>query len=156
MRQRQLSVSIIQAIGRIRLRRVIDEQGGCLPADIFIVLPKSREGHEVLQDITTDMPGLKVAEWDFAMDGPKVRKPRKGSSHEALIAYMGDRLPGATSLTKIGHDLDLERTTLKKIREQLNKPGSTLLEALTVIGVTYKVDGKGRGAKSFLVKHQPA
>jgi hypothetical protein len=156
MRQRQLSVSIIQAIGRIRLRRVIDEDGGCLPADIFIVLPKDREGDDVLTDILADMPGLKVAEWDFEMDGPKVRRPRKGSSHEAIVAYMEGRLPGATSLTKIAHDLDLERTTLKKIREQLNKPDSILLEALKAIGVGYKVEGKGRGAKSFLVKHQTA
>ena len=156
MRQRQLSVSIIQAIGRIRLRRVINQEGGCLPTDIFIVLPKDREGDDVLTDILADMPGLKVSDWDFQMDGPKVRKPRKGSKHEAIVAYMGGRLPGATSVRKIAEDLDLERTTLKKIREQLNKPDSILSQALSVIGVGYKVEGKGRGAKSFLVKHHPA
>lgn len=156
MRQRQLSVSIIQAIGRIRLRRVVDEHGKCPPADVFIVLPKSQEGDEVLQDILTDLPGLKLADWDFSMDGPKVRKPRKGSSHEALIAYMEQRLPGAVSMSKIASDLKLEPKKREKVREKLSKPSSGLSEALRALGVAYRVDGKGRGARSFLVKQQPA
>ncbi|MDE5451937.1 hypothetical protein GWE18_03470 [Bradyrhizobium sp. CSA112] len=156
MRQRQLSVSIIQAIGRIRLRRVVDENGKCPPADVFIVLPKSQEGDEVLQDILTDLPGLKLADWDFSMDGPKVRKPRKGSPREALIAYMEQRLPGAVSMSKVASDLSLDKGKREKVREQLSKPSSGLSEALKAIGVAYRVDGRGRGAKSFLVKQQPA
>lgn len=156
MRQRQLSVSIIQAIGRIRLRRVVDEHGKCPPAEVFIVLPKNKEGDEVLQDILTDLPGLNVADWNFMMDGPRVRKPRKGSSHEALIAYMEQRLPGAVSISKVMSDLSLDANKRKKIREHLSKPTSGLSEALKAIGVKYRVEGKGRGSKSYLDKHQAA
>lgn len=152
MRQRQLSVSIIQAIGRIRCRRVVDDQGQCLPADIFIVLPNTQEGDEVLKDIQTDMPGLKVAEWDFELDGPKVRKLRKGSSHEALLAYMLQRLPGSVPMSKIGRDLGIEPNTLKALRAELRAPESPIAEKLAAIGVGYTVEGKGRGAKSYLVK----
>lgn len=156
MRQRQLSVSIIQAIGRIRLRRVVDEHGKCPPAEVFIVLPKDKDGDEVLQDIVTDLPGLKLADWDFSMDGPKVRKPRKGSSHEALIAYMDQRLPGAVSMSKLASDLSLDKGKREKVREQLSKPTSGLSVALRAIGVEYRVEGKGRGARSSLVKLQAA
>lgn len=156
MRQRQLSVSIIQAIGRIRLRRVVDEHGKCPPAEVFIVLPNGKEGDEVLQDIVTDLPGLRVADWDFSMDGPKVRKPRKGSSHEALIAYMDQRLPGAVSMSRLASDLNLDKGKREKVREQLSKPTSGLSVALRAIGVEYRVEGKGRGARSSLVKLQAA
>ncbi|WP_375857295.1 hypothetical protein [Bradyrhizobium tunisiense] len=155
MKQRQLSVSIIQAIGRIRLRRVVDERGNCPPADVFIVLPKSQEGDEVLQDILADLPGLKVADWGFSMDGPKVRKLRKGSSHEAVVAYMDQRLPGTVSMSKLASDLSLDGKR-EKVREQLSKPSSPLSAALRAIGVEYRVEGRGRGAKSFLVKHEAA
>lgn len=156
MRQRQLSVSVIQAIGRIRLRRVVDTHGNCPPADVFIVLPTTKEGDEVLQDIVTDLPGLKVADWDFSMDGPKVRKPRTGSPRASLIAYMEQRLPGTVSMSKMASDLSFDAGKREKVRDQLSKPSSALSEALRAIGVEYRREGSGRGAKSFLVKHEAA
>jgi hypothetical protein len=155
MRQRQLSVSIIQAIGRIRCRRVIDEHGRSPPADIFIVLPKDREGDDVLSDIVTDMPGLKVKEWDFQMDGPKVRKPRKGSHHEALLAYMTACLPGSTPMTKIARELGMSPHARRSLQETLRNTAHATTQALAAMGVGYKGGGVGRGAKSYLVKHQP-
>ncbi|MCP3396910.1 MULTISPECIES: hypothetical protein [unclassified Bradyrhizobium] len=46
-----LATSIIQAMGRVRLRKVIDEQGRCAPTDPFIVLPAGERGTEILQYI---------------------------------------------------------------------------------------------------------
>jgi len=85
-----------------------------------------------------------------------VRKPRKGSSHEALIAYMDQRLPGAVSMSKLASDLSLDKGKREKVREQLSKPTSGLSVALRAIGVEYRVEGKGRGARSSLVKLQAA
>jgi hypothetical protein len=48
MEQRQLSVSVIQAINRVRCRHVIDAEGHCPPADIFIVLPDDMTGDAIL------------------------------------------------------------------------------------------------------------
>jgi hypothetical protein len=101
MEQRQLSVSIIQAINRVRCRRAIDAEGRSPTADIFVVLPKDKYGDGILDDIRADMPGLNVVDWDLELDGPKVHKARKGSSHEALIRLMGNRLPGQTPLSLI-------------------------------------------------------
>jgi hypothetical protein len=70
MEQRQMSVSIIQAINRIRSRAVIDEEGRCPSADIFIILPEDAMGTAILDDIRADMPGLDVRTWDFALDPP--------------------------------------------------------------------------------------
>jgi hypothetical protein len=149
MEYRQMSVSVIQAINRVRCRRVIDEQGRCLPVDIFIVLPSDALGEAILDDIKADMPGIQVRPWDFALDPPKARKPRVGSSHERLIAYMVKQPVGTVSLSDIQHDLRL--TSLKKLRETLNDTEHPTSIALSDIGVRY-VPGAGRGSKSFLVK----
>jgi hypothetical protein len=94
MEQRQLSVSIIQAINRICCRRVVDAFGRSPLADIFIVLPNDKTGDAILQDIQADMPGLVIVDWSFELDGAKVRRPRKGTSHTALLSLMSNKLPG--------------------------------------------------------------
>ncbi|MEY9405311.1 hypothetical protein ABIF65_011575 [Bradyrhizobium japonicum] len=67
MEQRQMSVSVIQAINRICCRHVIDAEGNCPPADIFIVLPQDAMGEAVLDAIKADMPGIAVRQWDFEL-----------------------------------------------------------------------------------------
>ncbi|MBR0899961.1 hypothetical protein JQ616_33840 [Bradyrhizobium tropiciagri] len=156
MRQRQLAVMVIQAINRIRLRRVVDEEGRCPEASVYIVLPRDADGDAILASILADMPGLKVADWPFEMDGPKVRSPRKGSSHEALVSFMGSRLPGSTPLTAIKRELSLSDTALKKLKEALGNKEHSTTKALCAISVEYTVTGRGRGAKSYLVKHEAA
>jgi hypothetical protein len=156
MEQRQLSVSIIQAINRVCCRRVIDAQGRCPSADIYIVLPKDRTGDAVLQDILADMPNIRVVPWDFDLDGPKVRKARTGTSHEALIALMANRLPGETAMPHIQRELGLDRSKLKKLKEALSKPDHPTTAALRKIGVSYVGGGVGRGSRPFLIKDQAA
>jgi hypothetical protein len=149
MEQRQMSVSVIQAINRIRCRHVIDGEGRCPPADIFIVLTEDAMGDAILDDIKADMPGLDVRPWDFALDPPKAKKPRVGSSHERLITYMAAQSTGTVSLSDI--QLDLCLTSVKKLRETLNDAEHPTTKALADLGVKY-VPGVGRGSKSFLVK----
>ncbi len=156
MEQRQLSVSIIQAINRICCRRVVDAQGRCPSADIYIVLPKDKTGDAILHDILTDMPNIRVVPWAFELDGTKVRKARTGTSHEALIALMTNRLPGETAMPHIQRELGLDRLKLKKLKEALSKSDHPTTAALRNIGVSYVRGGVGRGSKPFLMKGQAA
>jgi hypothetical protein len=156
MEQRQLSVSIIQAVNRVRCRRVVDTQGRSPSADIYIVLPKNQTGDEILQDILVDMPGINEVPWAFELDGPSVPKVRKGSSHEALIIYMTTRPPGETEMSIIKGELDLTDNALRKLKGILGKTDHPTTTALRDIGVRYVVRGKGRGAKSYLIKDQAA
>jgi hypothetical protein len=156
MEQRQLSVSVIQAINRICCRRVVDAQGRCPPADIYLILPQDKTGDAIFQDILADMPSLRVVPWAFELDGPKVRKVRKGSSHDALISYMTSRLPGETAMSNVQRELGLEPLKLKKLKAVLATPDHHTTTALRDIGVTYVVRGVKRGAKAFLIKAQAA
>ena len=156
MEQRQLSVSIIQAINRICCRRVVDAQGRCPSADIYVVLPKDQTGDTILQDILVDMPGIYEVPWAFELDGPSVPTVRKGSSHEALITYMTTRLRGETAMSIIKDALGLSDTTLKKLKVVLGRVDHPTTTALRDMGVRYFVRGKGRGAKAYLIKDQAA
>ena len=71
MEQRQMSVSVIQAINRICCRHVIDAEGNCPAANVFIVLPQDAMGDAILDDIKVDMPGIHVKPWDFELGSPE-------------------------------------------------------------------------------------
>ncbi len=99
-------VSIHQAINRIRCRQVVDTEGRGPSADIFIVLPRVETGDAFLEDIKADIPVLNVVDWKFDLDdGPRVRKDRKGTVHEALITLMDNQLTGATPISFIRREL---------------------------------------------------
>ena len=151
MEQRQMAVSVIQAINRICCRHVIDAEGNCPPADIFIVLPQDTTGEAILDAIRADMPGLNVVPWEFDLDAPKARGPRVGSSHAKLLGYMETQPSGAVSLSDIQHDLGIGNAGLKKLRETLNNKDHETTKALSAQGVQY-VAGVGRGSKSYLMK----
>lgn len=152
MQRRQLSVSIIQAVNRVRCRRVIDDHGNCPPTDVFIVLPHRSDGEAILKHLREEMPGVVVVRWDFEMDGPSQRV-RRGSSHEALIALMANRLPGETPMSFIRSELGLTTSAAKKLRDVLRDDSHDLTRSLAHLNVRYVSTGKGRGAKSFLLKH---
>lgn len=156
MEQRHLSASVIQAINRVCCRRVIDTQGRCPTANIYVVLPKGWNGDAILQDIRADMPNIHEVSWDFEMDGPKVRKARTNTSHDALIKLMDNRLPGETAMSHVQRELGLSASKLKNLKAALSKLEHPTTAALREIGVSYVRGGVGRGSKPFLIKDQAA
>jgi hypothetical protein len=151
MQRRQLTVSVIQAINRVRCRRVIDSDGNCPPTDVFIVLPRGIDGDAVLAHLQEEMPGAAVVAWDFELDGPSERV-RRGSSHEALLAMMQNRLPGETAMSFVKSELGLTPSGIKDLRRVLRDEGHDLTKSLAHLGVRYLTTGTGRGARSYLLK----
>jgi hypothetical protein len=108
LQRRHLAASIIQAMGRVRLRKVIDGQGRCQQTEVFIVLPKGERGKEILQHLREDLPKINVVDWPFELDGPKVRVKRNGLPHERLVTYMAHRNPGRTYMSLISREFGLK------------------------------------------------
>jgi hypothetical protein len=153
MMRRQLSASVIQAINRICCRHVTDDQGGCPPADVFIVLPSGDRGDDILGAIRSEMPGLQVVDWPFDVDGPKVRKRKEAAPHGRLLTFMENRAPGRTSMQVIARELSLNTNAKKELQKNLRNENHPTTLALKALGVSYNsVPGKGRGGKSELVK----
>lgn len=154
MQNRQISVSVIQAINRVQCRKVVDSAGNCLPTDVFIVLPEGVVGEAVLTAIEAEMPHIRTKEWDFVLDGTRERRPkiRRGSAHEAVFAYMQNQSPGEYSVAKIKSDLDLSDSLWKEsVAKALRDQDHPLTTELAGIRVSY-VAQRGRGAKPRLVK----
>ena len=152
MQVKQLSVSMIQAINRIRCRRVIDSQGNCAPADVFIILPRNEDGQAILRNIQSDMPNIKVVDWEIEIDAPAASKVRKGSSHEAILAFMNNADAGELPLSELKRQFDLKQDALKALQKSLKDQAHALTKSLADVGVTYHSSGKGRASKSFLLK----
>jgi hypothetical protein len=152
MLRRQLAASLIQAINRVCIRRVSDEQGGCPAADVFILLPSGERGQYILGAIQRAMPGLQIAEWPFEPDGPKVRKRKEGTPHGRLLTFMRNRNPGRTSMQVLARELSLNTNAKKDLQKKLRNENDPTTLALKAIGVTYVSTGVGRGSKSELVK----
>ena len=155
MQQRQIAVSIIQAINRVQCRKVVDEPGNCKPTDVFIVLPRDQLGDAVLDAIQSEMPGIVIAEWNFNLDDETKReiKVRRGSSHEAIVAYMGTQPPGEIDVRTVRDALDISDSVWKEsVAQALRQSEHPLTRSLASIGVSYVVKGKGRGAQSLLIK----
>jgi hypothetical protein len=151
MQRRQLTVSIIQAVNRVRCRRVIDAEGNCPPTDVFIVLPDGAEGDAILGHLQEEMPGAVIVPWAFELDGPSERV-RRGSSHAALVALMSNRLPGETPMSFVRSELGLTASAVKDLQGVLRDDGHDLTKSLAQLGVRYMTAGKGRGARSYLLK----
>ena len=139
-------------MGRVRLRKVVDEQGRCAPTDVFIVLPTGERGTEILQYIRPELPNISVQDWPFEPDGPKVRVKRNGLPHERLVTFMEHRNPGRTSMSLISREFGLKPQQRKDLQKALRDENHATTLALKAAGVTYGSEGKGRGAKSFLMK----
>ncbi|WP_316189715.1 hypothetical protein [Bradyrhizobium sp. SZCCHNS1054] len=152
LQRRHLATSIIQAMGRVRLRKVIDEHGRCAPTDVYIVLPTGVRGTEILQYIRQELPGISVQDWPFQLDGPKVRVKRSGLPHERLVTFMANRSPGRTYMNLISRQFSLKPHQRKDIQKVLRDENHPTTLALKAHGVTYGSEGKGKGAKSFLLK----
>lgn len=152
LQRRHLATSIIQAMGRVRLRKVIDELGRCAPTDVFIVLPTGERGTEILQYIRQELPNISVQDWALDLDGPKVRVKRSGAPHERLVTFMANRSPGRAYMNLISREFGLKPHQRKDLQKILRDENHATTLALKAIGVSYGSEGKGPGAKSFLIK----
>jgi hypothetical protein len=144
-----LVVSVVQAINRIRCRRVIDADGNCPASDVFILLPGGEPGQKLLEGIKTAMPHIRVVKWAYQSAKKRVRK----SEHaEALARFAESMMPGWWSMSEIARQLSIPKRSREWLSRLLRDTTSDLYTRLAKLGVHYEVSGVGRGARSFLVK----
>jgi hypothetical protein len=119
---------------------------------VFIVLPSGERGTEILQYIRQELPNISVQDWPFDVDGAKVRVKRSGLPFDRLVTFMANRAPGRTYMNLISREFGLKPHQRKDLQKALNDENHATALALKALGVTYGSEGRGRGAKSFLLK----
>jgi hypothetical protein len=148
----QIAVSVVQAINRVRCRRVIDSSGNCAPTDVYIVLPRDSTGAYLLKAIKKEMPGINVLDWDFVLEDKSTKRPRRSNHGEALIRYMETILPGEVSASTIKTKLGIPQRSWMRLVSQIKDLSNDITVRLTSMGVRLEQRGIGRGARTYLVK----
>lgn len=148
----QMVTDIVQAINRIRCRKVIDARGNCPKADVFLLLPDGATGEAVLEGVLKQMPGIEYKAWDFSGARRKAQRPRRSNHEAALVQYIKTMLPGRVAVSSLKRELGMSADAFKRIARNLQLEGNEVANTMASCGVRYHVEGVGRGARSSLVK----
>lgn len=148
----QMSSDIVQAINRIRCRKVSTDQGDCPPAEGYILLPSNQEEADtILNDIRAMMPGVVIKEdWQF---NHQKKRTRKSNQETVLITYLKD-MPGDVSQERkhIENVTQIPPRTMDWLIKKSRDPKTALHQTLKDIGVTVHTKRIGRSTKSFFLK----
>jgi hypothetical protein len=152
-----VTADVIQAINRIRVRRVVDEDGNCELANCYILLGRNASGIRLLDSIRKAMPGIKVKEWALSMDEKAKLTERPKNYHrsryaEGLIKYLEGRLPGQWSAKQLRAALDIPATRWKALCKELKIKDSPLFRKLSDIGCQLMIEGIRGGARTYIIK----
>ncbi len=146
----QVVADVVQAINRIRCRKVIDAEGNCPTADVFLLLPQGPEGDLILEGITCLMDGVQVRDWHIA-DAPQPKKRGRkagGGQVQAMVAaahmWLKARMPGKTSKAELVSALGLT----PKAWDAVVASSGELLR----FGITYEVEQTGKTRRATFHK----
>ena len=146
----QIVTEVIQAINRVRCRKVVDSQGNCQETDVYILLPSDDLADTLLDAIKQHMPGIQIKEWTYTGQ----RKKLRASKHEiALVKFIENMASGSRfSLGHIGKTLSISPSTMKRLRAKAKESESDLGQTLLENNVTMSVERSGRTQKVYFVK----
>ena len=87
----KMSSDVVQAINRIRSRKVINDAGDCETSDVYLMLPARRdEAETLLDDIRSLMPGVVIAEdWKVETQKTETQDLQPGGCPVDLSAEHG-------------------------------------------------------------------
>jgi hypothetical protein len=152
LEQGQLVVSVVQAINRVRCRRVIDDHGNCAPVDVFLLLPRDDTGRAILDGIVREMPEVKVESWQYDAAKPATRKPRRSNHEEALVRWATLTNDFRVRTTNLRAMLGIPQTRWERIVAKLKDQTSDLHGRMLKAGARYTVEGTGKRLSGYLVK----
>ena len=140
----QLTTDIVQAINRIRCRRVKDAQGNCPTATVFLTLPAGYRGKQILAGIRREMPGIRVGVWEL---NKGASKPVRGKKHDkALISFFNTTQPGTFSTTEIRKHLQIPQRSFERFLKGIRTgdSGNPIVSAMRGNRVSYTPGGRGK------------
>jgi hypothetical protein len=100
IRETRIAAQLAQAMGRIRLRRMVDTSGACEPCDVFVRFPHWKllaDTDQILAGVQRALAGIQIEEWKQASsyltrsNRPSAAVERVGA---ALLAYARAMQPG--------------------------------------------------------------
>jgi hypothetical protein len=147
---RKMATEVIQALNRICIREVIDEEGNCPHGVGVLLLPDDEVGETIISFIRSEMPNIQILEdWRYAELRNKDTKPNYA---RLLVGFLKIAYSGRYSATELQKKLGISSAQWKRLVMQMQDSQNWLHQALTAIGVRYVVEGAGRTCRAYLVK----
>ncbi len=147
-----LVTSTIQAINRVRSRRVIDEDGNCLPTKVYILLPEGKDGDDILTGICKEMPSIDVQLWGLDLDASVKRRTKPSQHHRSFLKHMQNMGDGEVSVKEVCEELKVPKRSYERLVQTLKSKSGQLYDDLCSLGVALNIIPQGRGVKLMLVK----
>jgi len=139
----KMTSEIVQAVNRVHCRKVIDKDGNCPKTDVFILLPTENKAKTLLDGISSEMPEIRIADWNYNSQKQmkRGRKSGRGNWDESLVAYLkklnvGDKI----AASKIRDTLVINTETWKDIVSRIKTPGTHLFNELKLINTEYQTE----------------
>jgi DEAD/DEAH box helicase len=150
LKRGQLSTSIIQALNRVRCRKVVDEHGNCEPTEGYILLPDGELAEAILEDIQKMMPGIKIDQfWNYTEQKRKVKR----SNYElSLIRYIENMSHGRYTPGRIRRELKIPKRTMSRLTAKAKDDQSKLYKAMQDNGVIFNVQQEGSTRRAYFIK----
>ncbi|MCI4436285.1 MAG: DEAD/DEAH box helicase family protein [Ignisphaera sp.] len=150
IRQTDIVAEIVQAVNRIRVRRITTDSGGCASANIYITLPLM-DSMVYKQLIQTQMYGINIVQWGL----PAAKAKSNNLGHfDTIINYLqgnmktGDMIAINAPREALNINPESYRTIIgkapidkQKLKDKLEPFGFEILEMT-------EMDKRGRGKKN--------
>ena len=126
---------IIQAMNRIRIRKIIDHKGSCLPADIYILLP-IRHATVYKKQIAQQMPNLNFKDWNAEF----LNATQVSVSFDLLVEYLDNTLKDGDTILKkdLLKGLGMSPNSFGTLQGKTTAKKQAFKEKLTKAGVGIK------------------
>ena len=141
--------SVIQAVNRIRTRRVIDSAGNCPDSFVYMLLPGDKTGKAIYQTLQEQMPGIQLDPWHF-----KGAKRAARSKHErAFEEFLKGLEAGESwSATAVREHLGIPGTPWKRLVPKLKSETTAIGQLMVELGVRYEITRTGKTQTARIVK----
>ena len=126
--------SVVQAINRVRCRRVTDAQGGCDLTDVFVLMPGGAKSDKIVSAVHEQMPGMQVLKWEVV---PNVAPARKQPTLYRLLQYLKQLKPGAYSKTEVIKAAGIAKRSFERLSKKLQDPSTQAYQRLAELKVGY-------------------
>ncbi|MHC2106469.1 DEAD/DEAH box helicase family protein [Methylobacterium sp. CM6246] len=144
-----LSISVVQAVNRVRCRRTNDTKGGCDKTDVVLLAPKGTEGKILVDMLQSEMPGLQVRQWPLQL---RTRKERAAPSKERIFEFLRGAPNGIHTNKEVSAKLGVSRSTYDRVIANFRNERSAEAQNLRLYGIRYISQTGGHTLSGFMKK----
>jgi hypothetical protein len=146
----KIACEVIQAVNRIRCRRVINAEGDCAETEVFLYLP-ARGCQDLKDKLRKAMPGIRIERCAMSRKTTTARPSQYTDGLLALAKNMksGTQLTGSEVRDAMG---GVAEQPWGRLCNRLKKGDSGLRQSLNALGVSFVPKLVGKQTRYLLVK----